>query len=234
MDRIGTVHTGPIDIDIAAREAQVVGERQRILPLALDEISEEAKQLLLTLGTSFGDGVREARLAQTLGNNPHIDGDQKHPPIHIPSSIATMLRHPNLYRRQMDLNIELVRGAIPPRERELVVLRVAWLCRAPYEWGEHVEMAKLSGVSTDEIERVTQGSSAEGWSDRDRAVLRAVEELLGDQSVADATWSALAAHWSETQLMELPVLVGVYHTHAMQQNCLRIRRGEYNKGLRHR
>ena len=60
------------------------------------------------------------------------------------------------------------------RERELAVLRVAWLCRAPYEWGEHVELAKLCGVSAEEIERVTQGSSAAGWSDHECALLLAV------------------------------------------------------------
>jgi alkylhydroperoxidase family enzyme len=146
-----------------------------------------------------------------------------------------MLRHPDLYRRQLELNTQVVgSGAISPRERELVVLRVAWLCRAPYEWGEHVEIAKLAGLNAEEIERVTQGSSATGWTDHERAILRGVEELLGDQSMSDDTWNALARTWNEAAMIELPVLVGIYHLMALQQNSLKIRLPAHNKGLRHR
>jgi hypothetical protein len=42
---------------------------------------------------------------------------------------------------------QLFKGGIGPRERALTALRVCWLCRAPFEWGEHVDIAKHYGVS---------------------------------------------------------------------------------------
>jgi alkylhydroperoxidase family enzyme len=222
------IQTGALDIDIAAREAEVADGRQRIEPLAFDDIPAEAKQLLVDFTKSLGPGIRAALMAQR-GGDEALGAQQ------FPATIATMLRHPDLYRRQLELNIQLVGGgAISSRERELVILRVAWLCRAPNVWGEHVEIAKLCGLSAEEIERATQGSSAPGWSDHERAVLRAVEELLGDQSISDDTWNALAGVWSETALIELPVLVGMFHTAALQQNSLKVRLSAQNKGLRHR
>jgi alkylhydroperoxidase family enzyme len=223
---------GAASFDVVAREAQVVGQCQRIAPLSLHDISDDAKQLLLDLGKAFGGDIPTARNAQITGE-PQADSVTL-AAAHIPPTIATMLRHPQLYRRQVELGIQVAASEIPPRQRELAILRVAWLCRAPYQWGEHVELAKLCGVSTEEVERVTQGSSEEGWSDDDRAILCAVEELLGDQSMSDDTWNRLARTWDETQLMELPVLVGTYYTFALQQNAMKVGLPAYNKGLHQR
>lgn len=243
---IGAVHTGPLDFDIAAREAQVTGERPRIAPLAFEDISDEAKRLLMEIGKGGGD-IAAAREAQIVGKDQRIldrptaraaSGEialAQLSPSHVPPSVATMMRHPDLFHAQMKLSIQLLgSGAISRRERELVVLRIAWLCRAPYEWGEHVEIAKLCGVSADEVEHVTQGSSGPGWSDHERAILRAVEELLGDHSICDETWDTLARGWDEQQLIEFPVLVGVYHMIALQQNSFKVRLPEHNRGLRQR
>ncbi|WP_336971675.1 carboxymuconolactone decarboxylase family protein [Sphingobium aromaticiconvertens] len=152
----------------------------------------------------------------------------------IPEFFRTAVKHPALFRCQMEAGTLFFTGTIPPRQREMAVLRIAWLCRAPYEWGEHVDIAKRYGVSAEEIERVTQGSSAPGWSDQDVALLSAVEELLGDHAIADATWSVLSAIWSEEQLLEFPMLVGAYVTTALQQNTLRMRLAKDNPGLSHR
>jgi alkylhydroperoxidase family enzyme len=96
----------------------------------------------------------------------------------VPELVITLLRHPDLYQRITELAVQLLgRGVLTPRDRELAVLRVGWLCQAPYEWGEHVRIAKQVGLTSEEIERVTQGSSAPGWTKHEAAVLRAVEEL---------------------------------------------------------
>lgn len=75
-----------------------------------------------------------------------------------------MLRHPDLFARQVELGIQLLgKGALTARDRELAVLRIGWLCQAPYEWGEHVHIAKSTGITSEEIERITQGSAVAGW-----------------------------------------------------------------------
>ena len=146
-----------------------------------------------------------------------------------------MFKHPGLYRGQMQLGLELNRnGKLPPRERELVILRTAWLVRSPFEWGEHVAYGKKLGLTTAEVERVTSGSSAPGWSEHDRAVLRGVEELIGDHAVSDQTWAVLAKSWNEQQLMELPGLVGAYTMTAMIYNTMRFNLMTGNEGFRQR
>jgi len=153
----------------------------------------------------------------------------------LPPMIATMLRHPGLFGRHVDISAELLRrGTLSARDRELVVLRVAWLCQAPFEWGEHVHIAKTAGISSEEIERITQGSDASGWSEHDRALLRAVEELRAAAMISDATWATLAQRYEERQLIELPLVVGQYQTIAYYQNSLRVSLHDGNVGLKSR
>jgi alkylhydroperoxidase family enzyme len=201
------------DFDIDAREAQVLGKPQRIEPLRQEDFDDEARALMIT--------VRES-----LGISEHSV---------MPEAFGTMLKHPGLYRCQMEMGIQLLgNGVLSPRERELAVLRVGWLCRAPYEWSQHVDIAKRYGVTAEEIERATHGSSAPGWTEHEAAIVRGVEELLGDQSISDDTWNVLARTWTERQLLEFPTLVGYYVAIAYSQNSLRMRLNAGKKGLRER
>ena len=145
---------------------------------------------------------------------------------------ATLVRHPALFRRWMAFGGELLMsGAIPARERELLILRTGWNCRTDYEWGQHVIIAKQAGVTDEEIARVVDGPDAEGWSDEDAMLLRAADELHHDQCISDATWIALAARLDERQLIELPMLVGQYHLVAFALNSLGVQREPGVPGL---
>lgn len=201
------------EVQIQAREAEILGAPQRIAPLSMEELDEEARATII-------------RLRESAGRKDHA---------RIPEVFGTMMKHPRLYRCQMDMGTVLFQGEISPRERELAVLRVAWRCRAPYEWGQHVNVAKRYGITSEEIERVTRrGSSEPGWSEHEAAILRAVDELLTEQMIGDETWATLAATWNERQLIEFPSMVGQYVATAYSQNSLRLRLDPENPGLRHR
>jgi alkylhydroperoxidase family enzyme len=134
---------------------------------------------------------------------------------------ATLAHHPRLLKRWSDFGgVLLYGGKLPPRERELLILRTGYLCRAPYEWGQHVTIARASGLTDDEIERVAQGPGAAGWSSDDAVLLRAADELHTDSRIGDATWSSLSARWDEQQLIEVCMVVGQYHLVAMTLNSL--------------
>jgi alkylhydroperoxidase family enzyme len=123
----------------------------------------------------------------------------------------TLANHPKLTKRWLVFgNHVLARNTLPPRERELVILRIGWLCRSGYEWGQHVRIAKDSGLRDDEIARIARGPDAPGWSEPDRALLRATDEMRADAFVSDATWQALAPHFDTQQLMDLVFTVGQY------------------------
>jgi alkylhydroperoxidase family enzyme len=153
----------------------------------------------------------------------------------LPEIVRTMLRHPELFARQTDIGIQLLgQGALSARDRELAVLRIGWLCKAPYEWGEHVHVAKKVGITSDEIERITIGSAAPEWCEHEQAILRAVEELHANAIISDATWATLAKRLDDRQLIELPIVIGQYQTVAYYQNSLKLRLHEGNLGLKAR
>ncbi|MAC57562.1 MAG: carboxymuconolactone decarboxylase [Novosphingobium sp.] len=193
--------TGKFDFDGDARMAQTVTNGPRYAPLTLDEVSPEGHEQVNAMRTAF-----------------NIPEDRPFPDV----SLIT-LRHPGMFRAQMVLGLEIAaRGTIPPRERELAILRIALLARAPFEWCEHVDIGKAFGVTPEEIERVIEGSSAAGWSEHEAALLRAVEEMIADHCMSDATWDTLARTYDEKQMLELPMLVGSYLMTALQQNSLKI------------
>ena len=114
-----------------------------------------------------------------------------------------------------------VRNAtIPPRDREIIILRTAWLNRGEYIWGAHNVMGQDEGLTEAEISRITEGPDAAGWSDFDTALLRAADELHTSRFVSDATWNTLGQRYSESQQREVVLIVGNYTQLSMFHNAL--------------
>jgi len=132
------------------------------------------------------------------------------------NALGTLARYPALTRAFHTLNGHvLFASTLSPRQRELLVLRVASVRQATYEWEQHVVLAGDAGVDRDEIARIVEGPAAPGWSPLDRAMLAAVDELLADARVTDPTWAVLAGELDEHQLMDLIFTVGSYDLLAM-------------------
>jgi 4-carboxymuconolactone decarboxylase len=133
----------------------------------------------------------------------------------------TLVRYPKLLKRWLPLgNHLLFKSSLPARERELLILRTAWLCRAEYEWGQHVVIAAREGLSPAEIERTAAGAAATGWSEAERALLGAADELYRDQCLSDESWAALTRHFTTPQVMDVIFTVGAYAMLAMALNSL--------------
>jgi alkylhydroperoxidase family enzyme len=131
----------------------------------------------------------------------------------------TLARHPKLMTRWLVFgNHVLAKSTLPARDRELVILRIGYLCQAPYEWGQHVLIARQTGLTDEEIDRIADGPDAPGWSDLDRALLRATDELHADAFVTDATWKALGERYTTEQCMDLVFTVGQYNLVSMALN----------------
>ena len=109
----------------------------------------------------------------------------------------------------------LYASTLTPRQRELLVLRVAAVRDSRYEWEQHVARAADNGIEADEVSRVAAGPDAPGWSDLERALLRAVDDLLSTARIGDEAWSALAGTFEMQQLMDVVFTVGMYDTLAM-------------------
>ena len=130
--------------------------------------------------------------------------------------VATLVRHPRLARNFLRFNFHLLYGTtLPPRLRELAVLRVALLSGCDYEWRHHVTMGRDAGLSDADIAGIEHGEASD---ELDRAVLAAVDELRGDSTVTDPTWTTLSTHLDEHQLMDLVFTIGCYGALAMAIN----------------
>jgi alkylhydroperoxidase family enzyme len=197
-----TAPSGSVAERVRAREAEIIDKPPRIAPLKPEEFTPEVRQIT--------DDLQRA-----VGLEPNGQ---------VPDFVATMLRYPALHHAHTELALMLMtKGTLSDRDRELAVLRVGWLCQAPFEWNAHVNVGKrLAGITSEEIERVTIGSSAPGWDEHDRAILRAVEEMHDDAMISEETWTILAKRLDEKQLLELPILVGQYQGVAFIQNSLRV------------
>ena len=157
---------------------------------------------------------RDPRVEELLAPLRRPDGSE----LNI---FTTLARHPKLLKRWSAFGGALLYGGrLPARERELLILRAGYLCRAHYEWGQHVEIGRAAGLTDDEIARVALGPDAPGWSDDDATLLRATDELHADSRIGDTTWAALAGRWDEQQLIEVCMTVGQYHLVAFTLNSL--------------
>ena len=123
----------------------------------------------------------------------------------------TLARNPELFRRWLPMAAEFYTDtSLVPRQRELLILRTAWRCQSDYEWGQHVRMGRAAGLTDEEIAALTGPLDARAWSPADEALLRAVDELVDDHTVAPSTWAVLARHYDEPHLIEAVMVVGTY------------------------
>jgi alkylhydroperoxidase family enzyme len=173
----------------------------RVAPLANADMTDEQRELLAPI---------EARGKPVL------------------NIFRTLANHPDALRGFLGLGSYVLskRNTLPGRERELVVLRAGFLSRAGYEWTQHVPIGRRAGLTEAEIEAIKAGADAPGWSAADAALLRATDELHRDQFVSDATWRALAAHFTQKQCVDVVLTAGQYTLVSMLLNSLGVQLDE--------
>jgi alkylhydroperoxidase family enzyme len=210
--------TGPQKLDhfslaeIKERDEYIRGRPPRLPILPPGERTERQQELLDKMSMVVVDGV--------------------HKPREDKSALEILIRHAELYKAHMEVAQKYLSDCeMDIRDRELAILRIAWLSQAPFEWGSHVKIAKRNGITSEEIERVMEGSRAPGWRKQDGAIMRAVEELHFDSMITDGTWSDLQEFYNDKKLIELLILAGQYKTVAYYQNSLRLPLPEGSMGL---
>lgn len=122
-------------------------------------------------------------------------------------------------------------NTLPPREREILILRIGWLCQAEYEWGQHAVIGKGVGLTDEEIARIKLGAEAPGWSAHDALLIRAADELRKDAMISDATWNALAKTYTTQQMMDVVFTVGQYNLVSMALKSFGVQLDEGVKGF---
>jgi 4-carboxymuconolactone decarboxylase len=116
------------------------------------------------------------------------------------------------------------KNALPPREREIVILRTGFLCRSGYEWTQHVEIGLRAGLTQADIDAIK--SDDDNWPPADAALIAACDDLHRDQCVSDATWAQLKEHYTDKQCMDAVFTAGQYTQVSMMLNSFGVQLDE--------
>ena len=179
----------------------------RIPGLEPDEMADDARRLL---------GVTVSRVA---GDEAGGGAPPRTKPLHI---LTVMAHHPTFLGPFIEWATALAQhGLLTRREQEILALRVALNCASEFEWGHHVVYARAAGMTEDDIDRVVTGPEASAWSDSERALIRAADELTSSAyDISEETWAVLRAQYDDARLTEIPFVVGQYTMLSMFANSL--------------
>jgi alkylhydroperoxidase family enzyme len=163
-----------------------------------------------------------AGMAETLAATLRPENPRHPVPPRDPGSpsglnaMGVLAHHPELTAAYNQLiRHALYFSTITPRQRELLVLRVAHLRGSTYEWAQHVYQSGVAGLTPAEVARVRVGPSDPEWAPLERALLAAADELVADARIGEETYEALSAGLDTRQLMDVVFTVGAYEVFAM-------------------
>lgn len=143
----------------------------------------------------------------------------------------TLAHHPRLLRSWSGFGgLLLSAGALPPRDREVLILRTAANTGADYEWGHHLALGRMVGLGDGEMADLARFTAVDRPA-HDALLVRAADELHADAVLSDETWTELAQGYDEQQLIELCMVVGQYHLVAFTLNSLGVQREAGIDGL---
>ncbi|HEY1838270.1 MAG TPA: carboxymuconolactone decarboxylase family protein [Rhizomicrobium sp.] len=146
----------------------------------------------------------------------------------VDNVFRTLARHPDLMKRWLPFARHVLsKSTLGPREREIVILRAGYLCRAEYEWAQHVLLGKRRGLSESDIAAIVAGR---GISPKEDFLLTAADELHKEARISDTTWKALSAHYSREQLIDIIFTFAQYTLVSMFLNSAGVEVDDYLKG----
>lgn len=125
----------------------------------------------------------------------------------------TLARNPRVFEKMFAGGL-LDKGALSLRQREIVIDRTTARLGCEYEWGVHIAFfAEKVGFDPERVvATVTGPADAACWTADEQALLALVDDLVDRRTIGEASWTSLAAHFDETQILEAIALVGYYHT----------------------
>jgi len=136
-----------------------------------------------------------------------------------------LLNHPPLARANNDLLATMLwHGALDPRLRELVIMRIGWLTACDYEWTQHWRVASRLGVTREDLLGVRDWQGFDGFGPTERAVLAATDDVVRDGAVSAASWAACERELKcdTTVLVELVTAIGAWRMVASILHSLQV------------
>ncbi|HEY3888763.1 MAG TPA: carboxymuconolactone decarboxylase family protein [Caulobacteraceae bacterium] len=165
----------------------------RIAPVAVAELDDDQREALKTVMTN---GRSPLNIFATLA--------------HAPKALTRFLQWGDYVLSR--------RNNLPAREREILILRVGFLCKSGYEFAQHKVIGLREGLKAHEIEAIKEGASSINWNPAEASLLRAADELVFEHCISDAVWADLTHHFDQKQCMDVVFTVGQYTQVSMMLN----------------
>jgi len=137
----------------------------------------------------------------------------------------TLYQNPQLSNRMRPLGASILgsQSSLEPREREIVIDRTCARCECEYEWGVHVaafgtavglDHMRLEDTASETVDKAL-------WSERERVLIKLVDELHETATISDVIWEQLVTIWNTAQILEVIIIVGWYHLISFVANATR-------------
>ena len=126
-------------------------------------------------------------------------------------TLLTFAHHPALADVFSKFNIHLLStSTLPVRQRQIAIMRTAWICKATYMWSSHLRTSIRCGLAPEIFSAIQAGANHPYFTEFERVIIRATEELVEQKRVGDHSWRALSAEWNTQQLLDFLFTVGCY------------------------
>jgi 4-carboxymuconolactone decarboxylase len=134
--------------------------------------------------------------------------------LHSPTLTMTWFEHIGAVRWKTTL---------PPRLREIAIVRIAHAMRYAYALQQHVpDIAVPDGVTLAECDALKDWRASKSFGEAERAALAYVDAILAGPEVPDDVFNAVRRHYSEREVVEITVLVGTYIMHNRVFSALKV------------
>lgn len=160
---------------------------ERLGPLARDQFDDDARAMFAQWETG-----------------PFKDADTYRPTM-------TFAHNPALTKPFSVFNIHLLTtSSLPVKERQIAIMRACWVAGGVYAWSSHLRTSAMFGLSPDMYRPIQAGADDPWFTDFERAIVRATDELVEHRRLSDESWAALSVTWSSRQMLDFLFTVGCY------------------------
>ena len=171
----------------------------RIAPVDLSTVTDEQREALAVFASTARDVTKSEGTVLNIFRTL----------VHAPKALTAFLAWGGYILSR--------RNSLSERDRELVILRTGFNCGSGYEFTQHTRIGLDAGLTEAEIEAIKAGPADPSWSDTDRAMLQATDDLTRDFHVTDTSWAALS-FLTDQQKMDLVMTISQYTQVSMLLN----------------
>lgn len=156
----------------------------RIKPLKIDQAQGETREIFEVMQKDFGM---------------------------VPNLFATIAQYPKALKPLLDLYQAISKeSTIEPRLQELANLEVSRINRCNYCLAHHSQMAKMAGVSDEELNMLKAGKAIQNFTEKEKTVIEYAHRVTKDaEKIPEDFFKRLRSYFNDSQIVNLTLIIGL-------------------------